>query len=90
MIDMPMYAYFVNPEGIMRSVWTPKRLDGIAALEEQISYFDEKNMRVARDHAIDRYMRMLCGQNKRILTEASREEREALKERIRRGEKVYP
>ena len=83
-IESPMYAYFSNPEGITKSRWTPKRLDGIAAFEEQISFFDEQNMRVARDHAIDRYMRMLCGQNKRILTEASRNERTAALRYVRR------
>ena len=74
-IDTPMYAYFTNPKGITKSRWTPKRLDGITALEEQICFFNEKNLDKARDHEIDRYMRMLCGQNKRILVEASRDER---------------
>ena len=83
-IDTPMYAYFSNPQGITKSRWTPKRLDGIAAFEEQISFLDEQNMRAARDHAIDRYMRMLCGQNKRILTEASRNERTAALRYVRR------
>ena len=83
-IDMPMYAYFVNLEGTMRSKWTPKRLLVFAALEEQISFFDEQNMRTARDYVIDRYMRRLCGQNKRILTEASRNERTAALRYVRR------
>ncbi len=37
-IDMPMYAYFVNPEGTMRSEWTIKRLDGLQAYDEQIKF----------------------------------------------------
>lgn len=83
-IETPMYAYFSNRQGITKSRWTPKRLDGIAAFEEQISFFDEQNMRAARDHAIDRYMRMLCGQNKRILTETSRNERTVALRHVRR------
>lgn len=38
-VNTTLYMYFVNPEGIMQSKWTPKRLDKIYALEEQINYF---------------------------------------------------
>lgn len=83
-IESLMYAYFMNPEGITKSRWTPKRLDGIAAFEEQISFLDEHNVRRARDHRIDQYMRCLCGQNKRILTEASPDERTPALRYVRR------
>ena len=83
-IDIPMYAYYANLEGITKSRWTPKRLDGIAAFEEQISFLDEHNLRRARDYRIDQYMRCLCGQNKRILAEASPDERTAALRYVRR------
>lgn len=38
-IDAPMYAYFVNPEGITKSEWTVKRLDSLQALDQQIDFF---------------------------------------------------
>ncbi len=41
-IPAPMYAYFVNPAGIIRSAWSPKRLHAWEAYEEQIAYFQEK------------------------------------------------
>ncbi|MBR2883464.1 MAG: glycosyltransferase family 2 protein [Clostridia bacterium] len=38
-IDQPYYAYFINPDGITKSEWTPKRLDAVRALFEQIRFF---------------------------------------------------
>ena len=34
-----LYYYFQNPEGIMRSNWTPARLTGLEAYVEQVQYF---------------------------------------------------
>lgn len=38
-IDQPFYAYFINPEGITKSRWNPKRLDAVDAFNEQLKYF---------------------------------------------------
>lgn len=38
-IAAPMYAYYVNPEGITRRAWSEKRLDAWGAYEEQVSFF---------------------------------------------------
>lgn len=46
-IDVPMYAYFVNPEGITKSEWTVKRLDKLDALIEQISFFEGSGLECA-------------------------------------------
>ena len=35
-----LYAYYVNPEGITRSCWTPRRMDAWQAYEEQIAFFE--------------------------------------------------
>ncbi len=40
-IPAPLYAYFVNPNGIIRSNWSPKRLHAWEAYEEQIAFFRE-------------------------------------------------
>ena len=40
-IEAPMYFYFQNPTGIMGSKWSPKRLDVVDALLEQLRYFDK-------------------------------------------------
>lgn len=38
-IPGPLYAYFVNPAGISRKAWVPKRLDAWEAFEEQLTFF---------------------------------------------------
>lgn len=38
----PLYFYYTNPDSIIRSEWSPKRLDAINAFQEQILFF-EKN-----------------------------------------------
>ncbi len=46
-VNVPLYMYFQNSEGIMRSQWTPKRLDKIYAFEEQLYYFKNENFKHA-------------------------------------------
>ena len=36
-----LYFYYTNPDSIIRSEWSPKRLDAISAVEEQIAFFRE-------------------------------------------------
>ncbi len=48
-IDDLLYFYFVNPNGIMNSDWSPKRLDCVAAREEQIAYFKTAAPRILPD-----------------------------------------
>ena len=40
-IDAPLYAYYQNENGIMKSPWTAKRLSIMEALEKQIEFFLE-------------------------------------------------
>lgn len=40
-IKESLYFYFINSNGIIRSQWTPKRLDAITAFEEQIMFFQK-------------------------------------------------
>ena len=40
-IPAPLYAYFVNPAGISRKAWVPKRLDAWEAFEQQLTFFRE-------------------------------------------------
>lgn len=57
-IDKPLYAYFQNAEGIMRSNWTPKRMDAFDAMEEQINFFAANNYNLALHQVIRGYMRV--------------------------------
>lgn len=40
-IPAPLYAYFVNTEGLSKGKWSPKRLDAWGAFEAQIRFFHE-------------------------------------------------
>lgn len=46
-IPAKMYYYFQNNAGIMRSAWTPQRLDNLSAFSEQLTYFKNNNMKAA-------------------------------------------
>ena len=44
-----LYAYYQNPEGIMRSQWNPRRMHVLEAFEQQIAFAQEqKNDRLLR------------------------------------------
>jgi len=59
-IDSPMYAYFVNPQGITKSGWTPKRLDGLLAYQQQLYYFKRNGYVKAYCAQAVKYIRKLC------------------------------
>lgn len=43
-VEAPLYAYFINQEGITKSTWNPKRMDIFHAFEQQISFFEKNGM----------------------------------------------
>lgn len=42
-VDFPLYYYFVNEEGIVRSSWSPRKLDNLEACENQLDFFIKNN-----------------------------------------------
>lgn len=38
-IPQPLYFHLINPDGIMRRTWTPRRLDVLEAFEAQLDFF---------------------------------------------------
>ena len=40
-VDAPLYGYFMNDTGIMKSPWHPGRMDVFEAFEEQIDFFNQ-------------------------------------------------
>ena len=48
----PLYHYYVNNEGTMRKKWTPARLSGVDAKEEQIRYMAEHGFHKAFERAV--------------------------------------
>ena len=61
-IESPMYAYFVNPEGITRSEWTIKRLDGLRAHDEQIDFLKKNRFMNAYEMKVKQFLKDLCRQ----------------------------
>jgi len=62
--EAPMYAYFVNPSGITKSSWTPKRIDALDACQEQIAYFEQENLPSLKERAVRNYALVLMNQYK--------------------------
>lgn len=56
-IDQPLYAYYQNDAGIMRSKWTPKHIDGLDALEQQMDFFERHGYINALHAKFDRYIK---------------------------------
>lgn len=59
-VPSPLYCYFINPEGITKRPWTPKRLDAIEAFLEQKYYFKESGLGHAYAMAEKNYIWGLC------------------------------
>lgn len=55
----PLYFYYINPGGIMNSLWSPQRMDFFPALEEKINFFHEHNLSKAEAKAINKLIRTL-------------------------------
>ena len=49
-----LYAYYQNPEGIMRSEWNPRRMHVLEAFEQQIAF--------AREQGNERFLRKIAEQ----------------------------
>lgn len=55
-IHTPLYAYFINANGISEGGWSPKRLFAIEAMEERIQYFDNLHMKAMKKESICCYI----------------------------------
>lgn len=54
------YYYFQNNGGIMHSAWSPRRLDGIEAIEQQLHFFKEKKYKKAHKNGKKALARVIC------------------------------
>ncbi|WP_279155107.1 glycosyltransferase family 2 protein [Thomasclavelia cocleata] len=55
-INEPLYFYFINYEGIMKSQWNIKRLDVIEAFEAQLAFFKQNGYNKAYKKVINEYL----------------------------------
>lgn len=77
-IIAPLYAYFVNPKGITNSEWTPKRLDSLDAIEEQILFFAKSGFSELRDYRIRDFARTLIHHHKQYCIAGKKDKKIAL------------
>lgn len=91
-IDAPLYAYFSNPNGIMKTKWRPERLCGIEARMEQIAYFSENHFELARNRAIKGLLWGIKGQLEAVIFNNEKEYitylRKMLRKEIRQYKKI--
>lgn len=59
-IDKPLYNYFINDCGIMRTESTNKRGDVLEALKQQIEYFEKNQFDRAQKISVRMYAGALC------------------------------
>lgn len=55
-VEDPLYAYFQNDQGIMRSGWNPRRLHILEAFEQQIAYAEENDLDELKRKAVSSYL----------------------------------
>lgn len=51
-IQFPLYYYFFNESSITNSKWSPRRLDSLEALRDQIKYFSENGFNSAHKRSV--------------------------------------
>lgn len=58
-VNHPLYYYFMNPEGIVHSEWTYRKLDDLQATEEQLDYFQKNGFDEAWRYTSREYIQLL-------------------------------
>lgn len=65
-IDAGLYFYFQNENGIMKSPWNIRRLDGLEAFDKQIAFFKSEGYIQAYAYAMKNYFLHACCQIENI------------------------
>lgn len=60
--DIPLYYYFINDNSIIRSAWSPKRLDEVVAHEGQLEFLQKNCYNDAYNYELFRYLKVLFNQ----------------------------
>jgi len=79
-----LYAYYQNPDGIMRSKWHPGRMDVLEAFEGQIAFAREQHNSRLLNKIAEQYIYSACEQ----LEKADRPHCGELRKKLRRGLKL--
>ena len=65
-VNEELYYYFTNPEGIMNSKWSPKRIDVLEAFEEKIDFFAKKQLINLKENDIRVYVGLIARQSNEL------------------------
>lgn len=95
-VFQPLYAYFVNPTGITRKPWSPRRLHAWEAYEQQLLFFEalgdpelkRRNYREYIDNAFATLQTAEASPNRAELGPTIRKMERHLRKLIRRGWKL--
>lgn len=61
-IFAPLYFYYYNPSSITNSEWSPRRMDALAAFDQQLAFFSENNYPLALKRRVRACLWMLSSQ----------------------------
>lgn len=89
-VETPIYYYYFNPESITKSAWSPRRLDGLEAVKNQMDYFKTNGFDRAYRWAVWCYLDAMCEHMRTIRDiEQYQEYSKKLRNELRRGIKEY-
>lgn len=89
-VETPIYYYYFNYEGITKSSWTPKRLDGLEAVARQIEFFKKNHFERAYHWAAWCYLDAICEHLRQIRYDSQYQDYAVeLKRKLREGIKTY-
>ena len=86
-IETPLYFYYQNPESITRK-WTPRRLDAVQAIYEQIVYFNKNRFVKAYEWSCFHYIENIAGKLQNIGKQLEKDEI-VLRKKLRFALKTY-
>lgn len=89
-VHTPIYFYYYNSEGITKSEWSPRRLDGLEAVGNQIEFFKTNHFDGAYHWAVWCYLDAICEHLRSIKGDSRYQEYEKeLRKKLKVGIKQY-
>ena len=78
-VNEELYYYFTNPEGIMNSVWSPKKLVKSEAICDQINFLSENKLNKALEYTIKKQLYYFSGEIKTVTNSENEEKKKYLR-----------
>ncbi len=87
-----LYAYYQNPDGIMRSEWHPRRMHVLEAFEQQIAFARETNRERLLHQSVEKYIYSVYEHLSKATVIYRKELRRKLREGLKLGREsgVFP